>query len=108
LRKLFLKIVFMTILSVSLFGSAFAVGTIQLESTPTEVKILSQDQNELVMQIDIGSLDFQTVNTSEGDFVLLTIDGFTRSHNIGEPNLPMVNRILSIPFNCELETEVTY
>ncbi len=104
--KLFLRMIFAAVLSAGLFGSAFAVETVQLGSTPTGVKILSQDQNELVMQIDIGSVDFRTVNTSDGDFVLLTIDGFTRSHNIGEPNLPMVNRILSVPFDCELETEV--
>ena len=93
-------------LSAGLCSWAGAGQVVQLGNTPSGVTLLNQDDSGLLLRVDIGSLDFQPVSTDEGNFVLLAIDGFTRSHRIGEPNLPMVNRILSVPFGCELRAEV--
>jgi hypothetical protein len=67
---------------------------------------MSQDRSGLVLQLDIGELEFTPVDSKEGPFVLLSIKGLTRSHKIGEPNLPLANKLIAIPLGCELRTEV--
>jgi len=106
LKKSLLSKILAVIFSAGLFGLGFAGQTVQLGNAQTGVALLSQNQNELTMQIDIGALNLVPVSTNEGSFIMLTVDGFARSHNIGEPNLPMVNRVLSIPYGCQLRAEV--
>ena len=87
-------------------GSAFGAQTIQVGNNQNDVRLLSQDQTELLMEVSIGEIGYVPVNTSEGQFTMLTVNGFARSHNIGEPSLPMINRVISIPYGCQLEAEV--
>jgi hypothetical protein len=107
LKTLILRLLLALFLGAGLWGWAWAGQVVQLGDTPSGVTLLNQDDRGLLLRVDIGSLDFQPVSTEEGDFILLTIEGFTRSHRIGEPNLPMVNRLLSVPFGCELQAEIT-
>jgi hypothetical protein len=92
--------------SVGLISIASAGQTVKLADAPTGVVLTDQGREGIFLEIGIGELLFNEVETSEGVFTLLSFKGCTRSHNIGEPNLPMVNRLLSIPFDCELKVEV--
>jgi hypothetical protein len=56
--------------------------------------------------MEIEKIDFVPVTTPEGSFVLAKIDGFTRSFNIGEPNLPVIGKLITIPFGSEIEYQV--
>ncbi|MCD6161320.1 MAG: immune inhibitor A [candidate division Zixibacteria bacterium] len=106
MRGLSAKTCLVIILCIGLFGIAYSNQTIQIGDSPSGVALISQDQSGLILEVKVGSIDFSTITTNEGDFSLLAIEGFTHSQRIGEPNLPMVNRIISIPFGCELQTEV--
>ncbi len=107
LRVLILRMFLALVLGAGFCGWASAGQVVQLGDAPSGVTLLNQDERGLSLRVDIGSLHFQPVSTAEGDFVLLAVEGFSRSHRIGEPNLPMVNRLLSVPFGCELQAEVT-
>ena len=96
----------MILASVGLVSIALAGQTVKLADTPTGVVLTDQGREGVLLEIGIGELLFNEVETSEGVFILLSFRGCTRSHNIGEPNLPMVNRLLSIPFGCELKVDV--
>jgi hypothetical protein len=80
--------------------------TIKLSDEQSGLSLLSQDDAGLLLQIDIGALDLQSVSAVEGEFMLLSVAGFSRSHRVGEPSLPMINRLISIPLGCELKAEV--
>jgi hypothetical protein len=89
-----------------LAATASAYETLHLTNAPSGATLLSQDQNGLTMQIEVGDVGFIDVNTPDGQFVMMSVDGFARSLNIGEPNLPTLNRLISIPFGAEIETEI--
>jgi len=89
-----------------LLGTAIAGQTVELGNRATEIRLLNQDQSEVVIQIDIGAVNIDEVATKEGLFTMMTVDGFSHSNRIGEPSLPTVNKILSVPFGCELITEI--
>ncbi|MBU2625794.1 MAG: hypothetical protein KKG33_09565 [candidate division Zixibacteria bacterium] len=89
-----------------LVSSAFAAQSYKLSDSPSGVTLLSQDRNGLTMSLEVGELLFTPIETKEGSFTMLSITDFTRSYNIGEPNLPMANRLISIPYGCELDVKV--
>ncbi len=105
MRKLFFFICFIIVFGGCLYGTTIA-STINLQNESAGIKLLSQNDNELTLSVDIGSIKLNTVSTPEGEFTHLTIDGFSRSQEIGEPNVPMLNRLISIPFGCEVRVGI--
>ncbi|MCP4634822.1 MAG: T9SS type A sorting domain-containing protein [candidate division Zixibacteria bacterium] len=85
---------------------AFGNQSVTFDNSKTGIEILSQDEMGVTLQIDVGHLDFVTTNTPEGAFSMIIADGFAHSQNIGEPNLPTINRLLSIPFGSEISVDV--
>ncbi|MCD6161361.1 MAG: hypothetical protein J7K40_02985 [candidate division Zixibacteria bacterium] len=102
LINLFLIMVF----CVGFFGIAYSNQNVTISDSPSGAALLNQDRDGLTFEVEIGSLDFTPISSKEGSFILLTVDGFSHSQKIGEPNLPLINRIISIPFGCELQAEV--
>ncbi|UCE66068.1 MAG: T9SS type A sorting domain-containing protein [Candidatus Zixiibacteriota bacterium] len=95
-----------------IFGLCFTAGAhgaqnINLGNNPSGVSLLNQTQFGLTLKIDIESIKLDKITTKAGSFTVLNIDGFTRSHKIGEPSLPMINRLISIPLGCEVRVEAT-
>lgn len=87
-------------------GASFGAQTIKLGDSPSGAVLLMQDQTGMSMRMDIESIELQQLTTPDGEFTALAIPGFVRSNEIGEPNLPTLNRIIAIPFGCELQAEV--
>ncbi len=106
MKKLVQCLVLTVFACVLLFGNTLASQSIQLSSSASGVTLVRQDQAGLTLQMEIGKIDFYPVSTSRGNFTLMSIDGFTRSQKIGEPDLPLANRLISIPFNADMQTEV--
>ncbi|MGA1823808.1 MAG: C25 family cysteine peptidase [bacterium] len=103
---------FITIFLIVLFCSAFlnlasAQHTLKLDNNSTGLILLEQDRTGMTVKLEIGEINFIPVSTlKNGSYILATVDGFTRSHKIGEPCLPVSNKLLSIPFGCDLKTTV--
>jgi hypothetical protein len=87
-------------------GLASAVQTIQVSDSPSRINVFDSDDNGVRMRVEIGAIDFMPVSTEKGDFLLPRISGFVKSNRIGEPCLPMANRLISIPFGCDLAVTV--
>ncbi len=105
MKKLLLTIT-LTVTSLAFASFASASQTIELEGASTGVVLTDMGQEGVLLEMGIGELLFNEVTTSEGDFTLVSFEKCTRSHNIGEPNLPTLNRLLSIPFGCNLKLDV--
>ncbi len=103
MRKLLLNLALVFVLCA---GVAFGAQTVTVGTSQTDVALLHQDQVSLTMQVDIGEVGFVPISTNAGSFVMMAVDGFARSHDIGQPDLPVVNRIISIPFGCTMRAEV--
>jgi hypothetical protein len=87
-------------------GAVMANQTIRLTDSQPEVTLLSQDEGGLTLRVGIDAIDVIDVTTPEGTFSQLVIDGATRSNRIGEPALPLINRLISIPYGCDLVAEL--
>ena len=89
-----------------LASGAFATQSLRLSDSPSGVQLMDQDRNGLTVRLDVGELLFSEVQTKAGVFTMISAKGLTRSFNIGEPCLPMVNKLISIPFGSEIRAEV--
>jgi PKD repeat protein len=117
---------FLTFLTISLFvvvGTAVLTGTgqemsradvcvgpdivtIDVSSAESGVTLLDQDRNGLTVRMDVGRIHFVPISTKEGPYILPRIDGFSRSFEVGDPTLPLASKLISIPFDCKLKTDV--
>jgi hypothetical protein len=86
--------------------SALAEQSIQVSDAVNGISLVQQDEMGATFRVEIGTLDFTSVETSEGSFSLMVAKGLGSSNQIGEPNIPVANRLLAIPIGCELRTEV--
>ncbi len=86
--------------------SAYAAEQIDLSGYRTQVQLLDQNQSEMIMEVELSSLNIVPVSTRAGEFVLLTADKYGYSNKIGEPNLPVARKIISVPFGCELDVSI--
>ena len=86
-------------------GIAQAV-TIPVSGNNPQLGITADESTELSFQIDIGMLETLDVTTKGGDFTRIFIPGFHSSRIEGEPELPMMNRLISIPVGAQARIEV--
>ena len=101
-----IRFCFVALIGLALSGYGYSAQTIRFDNSSSGVTLLNQDRDGLTLSLNIGSIDLDTISITEGTFTIMTVDGFTRSQKIGEPNLPMVNKLISIPFGCELRVDV--
>ncbi len=85
---------------------AATASTIKVGDTPSGVTILGQDPGGVTLRVDVGELELTSVTTKAGPFVMLSSNGLHLSSRVGEPALPMAVKLLAVPLEAELRTEV--
>ncbi len=80
--------------------------TLKVSNNQNSVNLISQDNYGYLFNFEVSTLHYFSVETKEGEFTQLTIPDFYRSHNIGEPNLPTMNKIVEIPKGADVTLEI--
>ncbi|MCK4606963.1 MAG: hypothetical protein KAU35_06680, partial [candidate division Zixibacteria bacterium] len=93
-------------LAIALSGPAFGGQTVRISDSPSGVTLLGQSDNGLTLNVAVGAIDFADVLTREGPFVMMTVSSFAHSQQVGEPNLPVAGKLISIPYGCRLSATV--
>ena len=106
LKGLVIGLTLLLLLSAGMTTSGHAEQVVELSSQPSGVTMMNQDNMGVTLKMEIGQIKFFPVSTKGGEFTLMSIEEFSRSFNVGEPNIPMVHRVLSIPFGADLDVQV--
>ncbi len=106
LRRSFVFCLAMALLGCGLTHANNLSKSIRVSDVPSKVNLVGNKTEAVTLKFNVGTIDFLPVTTTEGEFVLPTIAGFSRSFNIGEPSLPVANKIISIPFDCQLQIDI--
>ncbi len=100
-----MSILALTILMVT---AAVAQGaTIPLEGNGPNLAITSDGAAGIAFRVEVGQLQTLDVNTKGGGYTRIFIPGFQNSHIVGEPELPMMNRLISVPLGAKPRLEVS-
>lgn len=90
-------------LSASLFGFTQNISWNHSENYLT---IPTSDVTGFSAVIATGKIEFIPVNVEGKLFYLPQIDGYSNSLEVGNPNLPTINRLFEIPLGAKVEVEV--
>ncbi len=77
-------------------------GTINLSDTPTASNLLRNTMDGLSVRYNIQQLDYKEVETPEGIFTDLWVDGYASTNKTGYPRLPLLRQIISVPVGAEV------
>ncbi len=83
-----------------------ATHEINLTAESSHISLVAHDGDALHFRVEVGQLQALDVTTPAGDFSRLLIPGFHSSKTVGEPELPMLNRLIEIPYGARADIEI--
>ncbi len=86
-------------------GTAMAAN-ISVTGEASSLQISSESRSGMNFHVEVGGLQTMDVTTKGGDFTRLIIPGFHTSMVEGQPQLPMMNSLISIPVGANATVEV--
>ncbi|MEZ4386695.1 MAG: C25 family cysteine peptidase [Candidatus Krumholzibacteriia bacterium] len=86
-------------------GAAVAKSTLDLGTQPS-LEVTADRAGDLTVRIAVGQLEFVDVDTKAGTFTRAMIPGFHNSQVVGQPALPMMNRLIAVPQGGVASVEV--
>ncbi len=97
------------------FGSTQAQSTpggwLPFGENPTQggpvVELVSADGNEIVLQASFAGIEYTTVEIDGSSYTSLSAAGYDTAGAVGQPALPVVHRLIEIPYGAQVDIEVT-
>ena len=98
----------LTVLSLLIVASINAQTRIPLKQGNSGLQLTQISKDGFSIQNSISHFDVSLEGIrSAGDFVELKLDGYGLSFNIGNPDLPVINRLIEVPLDAQVEIIVT-
>lgn len=91
------------ILLVPVYASAQKV---RLTHTQSEFRLLESDQQAINFHNELASFSGIDVNTASGLFSELSVQGYNHSTEEGAPMLPVVKKLIELPYGAEAEVHL--
>ena len=89
-----------------MFTAAFALTAqtrqVELSLTPNQAVLKNNSDLGFDVNYSVGELKIMEVQTKEGMFDELSIEGWGFSTEVGEPKLPMLRRTIAVPLGAEV------
>ncbi len=92
------------ILALATIVSAFVIPT----GTPSEIGLISGTEEHPVFEYSGTELSAEIIETESGNFIRLDFEGANVAGEIGAPQLPVVRRLVQIPFGAEPRIYITH
>ncbi len=106
MRQLRIVLLGLLLMGVVALPALAQLRTIPMAAEKSELTLVEQRDDFLVYRVTVGSIDAMDVMTKEGPFTRLLIPGFHTSKIEGAPELPMMNRLIEIPYGAASRIEV--
>ncbi len=99
----FMRFFFLATLTMIFLGSGAQAANTSIPGTggQTVMEFHSTFGGDLVFHAEVGQIEVMAIQTKAGEFTRLMIPGFHSSHEIGQPELPRMNRLISVPLGAE-------
>ena len=79
---------------------------IKLNSSKSGFTVLEQSPYKVKVKVNIDRLKTMAVNTSRGGFIELGVQGFSKIYDAGKPQLPVLGKLIEIPYGAEVRVNV--
>jgi len=111
IRRKFFKVFVVLLFAFGAFSMIYGQAdngpiNIKISNNTSGVILLDQNETGMTVRMDVGTIELIPVNTKGGVFVLPRIDGFSRSFKDGEPTLPVINKLIAMPYGATLSYQI--
>ena len=76
------------------------------EAKAPEISLIESNFNQVIFQVEISGMWSEEVGTKEGVFNQLAIPECGITSVIGQPRLPVISKMVQIPYGAEVDVEV--
>lgn len=102
-KKIQMMTFFVMIIAMS-FQTIFA--GINLGRSESLLEVNNSDRNGLSLYYQFDAVESLTIETDEGTFTEIFINGLAHTNIVGEPKLPMSRRLIAVPSGADVEVFV--
>ena len=88
-------------------GQIFAQTRIEVSSGKTQLELTQNNREGFSVQNSIAYFDIQLEKIfTKGEYIELKLDGYGPSYHIGNPDLPVLNRLIEVPLGATVEVNI--
>ncbi len=77
-----------------------------LKGEQSKFTISKNDYSSLQLDIVLAEMNHFTSKTKEGNFVQLVIPGYGSSNIVGDPKVPVLKKIIEVPFGSDFDIKI--
>ena len=100
MKKFQIKKVAMALVVMMLGFQVFAQGRIGLNAAKSAQTCVNADKAGLSASFSFSAINADEVSTEKGMFSNITMDGTFPSGEVGEPTIPVANKLIAVPFGA--------
>jgi hypothetical protein len=105
---MFMKSTLWLIVLLSAVGMMFALeGAIPVSPNLTNAQLISNTQSGMEVNYSVGNLHYSDVDTPQGNFTEISVEGYTWTNKTGLPKLPLLRKIIRVPLGAVVTAQVT-
>ena len=101
-----MKKLFFLCLALVIGAAAFAQTNIQLRSAD-RAECVKSDMNGLKASFSFSNIAMENMDTKGGEFSWISIPNTVIGGNEGEPQIPVINQLIAVPFGANPRIEIT-
>jgi len=86
--------------------SSFATNIITSPESETKLHLIENSYTVLYLKNTISSINLENFSTINGTFTKIDINAYGKSLSAGNPELPVLKKLIEIPYGASIETEI--
>ncbi len=100
------KLLLFGVLSLLMIGSDYAQTRISLKAGENQLQLVNNERSGMSLFNTVSYIDVQLEKRTKGEYVELVMNGYSTSFNIGNPDLPVLNRLIEVPAGATVSVNV--
>ena len=101
-----IRLFLLSLISLGVISFLSAKNIIINSNNKTELKIIENTDDILRLKNRLSDLSLSEIKSNENVFVKIGIDGYGYSLSVGDPELPVLKKLIEIPYGATVETEI--
>ncbi len=86
--------------------NTYAQVEIKLSSAKSDFNLLEKSSYRLKVKTSFDKINTINVSTVSGNFIEIGCPGFTKIYNNGRPELPVLNKLIEVPYGAEMQVNI--
>ncbi len=79
---------------------------VQLSAAENKLELKGVNPESFSARITVKELGFKTSDLENGVYSLLEVEGMTRPSNVGQAILPVISRLIEVPYGAEIQVNI--